>query len=240
MSARQRLWPLWGAAAGVLGFIATVTMDTRPPSEMESARAGNPIVIDESYMAELSHTTNYLGMLIGYVAVACLIAFAAAWRSRVEQRHPHSIIASVVSGGVLVTAAGLAFAYGWKGALASYGYGGPEHGFYSDAGIFVYYMLTDFGPYIPWLGMLVSFAAIAWLAWVERLVSRVLGTVLAIYTILISGAVMVVGVPGLPGPLSGAVLAIACIWLSIGRSRITLRPEVDEAAAVQRIPVAAE
>lgn len=223
-AARDRLWPLWATAAGVAGFVATIIMDTRPPSETEAFRAGNPIVLDDSYMHELSHTTNYLGMLFGYVAVACLIAFAAAWRSRVELVHQRSIIAAVVSGGVLVTAAGLALAYGWKGALANYGYGGPEHGYYDDPALYIYYMLTDFGPYIPWLGVLVAFAAIAWLAWVERLVSRVLGTVLGIYAILIAGAVMVTGVPGLPGPLSGIVLAITGVWLSVGRSRVTLRP----------------
>ncbi len=239
--ARERLWPLWGAAAGIAGFVATITMDTRPPSETEAYRAGNPIVLDETYMHELSHTTNYLGMLIGYLAVAFLVAFAAAWRTRVERRNPDSIIAAVVSGGVLASAAGLALAYGWKGALANYGYGGPEHGYYNDAALYVYYMLTDFGPYIPWLGVLIALAAIAWLAWVERLVSRVLGTIVGIYVVLIAGAVMVTGVPGLPGPLSSAVLAIACIWISVGRSRITLRPagSLEQAPATERGAVAA-
>jgi uncharacterized membrane protein YccC len=64
----------------------------------------------------------------------------------------------------------------------------------------------------------------AWMAWAERLVSRVLGTVLAIYVALIVFAYIAMGVPGLAGPLSGLVLAIAGIWLSVGRSRITLRP----------------
>ena len=39
-SARDRLWPLWGAAAGALGFTATVLTDTRPASELAAADEG--------------------------------------------------------------------------------------------------------------------------------------------------------------------------------------------------------
>jgi hypothetical protein len=223
-AARDRLWPLWGAAAGLTGFTATVLMDTRAESELAAADEGRAITLDASYMNEIAHTTNYLGFLIGFVAVACLIAFAAAWRSRVELQHTRSIAAAVVSGGALVTAAGLALAYGWKGALANYGYTGNEFGMFDDPGLYIYFVLTDFGPYIPWLGVLVSFAGIAWLAWAERLVSRILGTILALYVVAIGAAYALTGVPGLAGPASGLVLALTGIWLTVGRSRVTLRP----------------
>lgn len=224
MSARDRLWPLWGAAAGLAGLTATIVFDTRPTSEMEAAERGEDFLVTPDVMDELTRMPNYLGFLFGFAAVALLVVFAAAWRSRVEQQHPRSIAASVVSGGALVTAAGLALGYGWKGALANYGYDGPESGLYGDQGLFVYFILTDFGPYIPWVGALVSFAGIAWMAWSERLVSRVLGTLTALYVVFIVGAFIVMGVPGLAGPLSGAWLAIVGIWLAVGRSRVTLRP----------------
>jgi hypothetical protein len=242
--ARDRLWPLWGVAAGIAGFTATVLMDTRPESELLAAEQGRKFTLDASYMNEVAHTSNYLGFLIGFVAVACLVVFAAAWRSRVELQHTRSIAASVVSGGLLVSAAGLALAYGWKGALANYGYTGNEFGLFDDAGLYVYYILTDFGPYIPWLGVLVSFAGMAWLAWAERLVSRILGTLLALYVVFIAAAYAIMGVPGLAGPLSGAVLAAASLWLVIGRSRVTLRPLVvaprRSAPATLETPVVAE
>jgi len=224
MSARDRLWPLWGAAAGLAGLTATIVFDTRPTSEMEAAERGEDFLVTPDVMDELTRMPNYLGFLFGFAAVALLVVFAGAWRSRVEQQHPRSIAASVVSGGALVTAAGLALGYGWKGALANYGYDGPESGLYGDQGLFVYFILTDFGPYIPWVGVLVSFAGIAWMAWAERLVSRVLGTLTALYVVFIVGAFIVMGVPGLAGPLSGAWLAIVGIWLAVGRSRVTLRP----------------
>lgn len=223
-SARDRLWPLWGAAAGLAGFAGTVLFDHRPASELEAVGRGEDFVVTPEVMNELTRLPNYLGYLVGFAAVAFLVVFAAAWRSRVESQHVRSIAAHVVSGGVLVAAAGLALAYGWKGALANYGFDGPEKGLYEHDGLFVYFMLTDFGPYIPWLGVLVAFAGMAWMAWVERLISRVLGAVLTIYVALIVLAYVAMGVPGIAGPASGLVLIIASLWLSIGRSRITLRP----------------
>ena len=226
MSARDRLWPLWGTAAGITGFMATVLADTRPESELAAAERGEPFTVDASFMDELCRLSNYLGFLFGFLSVAFLIVFAAAWRSRVEQQHPRSIGASMVSGGALVTAGGLALAYGWKGALANYGYDGNEFGMFDDPGLYVYYVLTDFGPYVPWLGVLVSFAGIAWIAWTERLVSRILGTLAGVYVVGIAVAYGVTGVPGLAGPASGLLLAVVGIWLAVGRSRVTLRPSV--------------
>lgn len=224
--ARDRLWPLWAVPAGIGGIVATVVLDVRPASENAAADRGEIFTVSDAVMNELDRMPNYLGFLIGFAAVFCLIMFAASWRSRVETQHPRSIASAVVTIGVVVSAAGLTLAYGWKGALANYGYSGSEFGMYDDAGLYVYYMLTDFGPYIPWLGVLIAFAAMAWIAWAERLVSRVLGTVLGVYAVLIAGAFVVTGVPGLAGPLSGAVLALTGIWLSAGRSRVTLRPLV--------------
>jgi hypothetical protein len=223
-TARDRLWPLWAVPAGLGGMIATVVLDVRPAGESAAADRGDEFTVSDAVMNELDRLPNYLGFLVGFVAIACLLMFAGAWRARVEQQHPRSIGSAVVTLGVVASAAGLALAYGWKGALANYGYTGNEFGMFDDAGLYVYFMLTDFSPYIPWLGVLVSFAAMAWLAWIERTISRVLGTVLGLYAALIAGAYVVTGVPGLAGPLSGAVLALAGIWLSVGRSRATLRP----------------
>lgn len=220
---RDRLWPLWGAAAGLLGFAATILTDTRPVSEMDAAAQGQDFLVTPDVMNELTRMPNYIGFLLGFAAVAALVVFAAAWKARVESRWTRSIASRVVSGGVLIAAAGLALGYGWKGALANYGYDGPEVGLYGDQGLFVYFMLTDFGPYIPWLGVLIAAGAFAWLAWRERLVSRILGTVSGLYALFIVVAYVGMGVPGLAGPLSGIWLAVASIWLAVGRSRVTER-----------------
>src|SRR6218665_2080031 len=99
MSTRDRLWPLWGVGAGIAGFTATVIFDHRPASEMEAVSRGEDFLVTPEVMDELSRMPNYLGFLVGFVAVALLVVFAAAWRSRVESRFPRSIAASVVSGG---------------------------------------------------------------------------------------------------------------------------------------------
>lgn len=219
--ARARAWTVWGALAGILGFAGTVLFDHRPASEGEAADAGIPYVLGPEHMEELSRMPNYLGFLVGFAAVAAMFVFAAVWKRWVEVRFPESIAARVVSGGLIASAAGLTFAYGWKGALANYGFDGPESGLYEHEGLFVYYMLTDFGAYIPWFGVLVAAAAFAWLAWRERLVSRVLGTISGVYFLLIVVAYVLMGVPGLAGPLSGIWLFIASIWLLVGRSKVT-------------------
>ncbi|WP_294180879.1 hypothetical protein [uncultured Schumannella sp.] len=222
--ARHRLWPLWAVLAGALGFTATVLMDVRPLTEIQSIANGIPYEVTPADMDDITRTNNYLGFVLGFVAVAAMLALHGAWRVRVETAYANSIAARVVSGALLTTAAGLTLAFGWKGALANYGFDGPEAGAYGEEGLFVYYMLTDFGAYLPWLGAIIAAAAVAWMAFVERSVSRGLGAFSGILAILVAGAFVVSGVPGLSGLVGGFWLVVAGIWLSVGRSAITLKP----------------
>lgn len=216
-----RSWTAWGVVAGVLGFTATVLLDTRPLSEMEAIGAGELYAVSAADMSSVERMTNYAGFLVGFAAVAAMVVFAAAWRKWVEERFSHSVAARVVSGGLYITAAGLTLSYGWKGALANYGYGGNEFGMFDDAGLYVYYMLTDFGPYLPWFGVLIVAGAWAWMAWREKLVSRVLGTLSGLYALGVAGMMVAIAVPGLPGPFGGLFLAFGSAWLMLGRSTIT-------------------
>ena len=102
-----------------------------------------------------------VSMVIGYVAVALLLVIAANWRRRVEPRVPGSTAAHLVPLGLVASAAGLTYGYGWKGALGNYMPGGIEDGLYDDQGLYVYYMLADFGAWIGWLGVVVAAAAVA-------------------------------------------------------------------------------
>lgn len=216
-AARSRftVWPLWGAAAGLFGFAATLVLDTR---------AGEPQNMDYTVtardMADLDPTMFRLGGLAGFLAVITLIVFAAVWQRRVVQRFPGSVGAPVVGYGALVSAATLSLAYGWKGAIGNYGHGAMEEGTYDDSGLFVYYMLNDFSPFIGWLGMLVGLLGLVWMSFAEGLVSRGLGALTALISVGTLVAVAVTGVPGLPfTALVG--LIIAGVWLAVGRSAIT-------------------
>lgn len=218
---RIRAWTAWGVIAGLLGFTATVILDTRPLSEIEAIAAGQEYTVSAADVFSLDRFTNYLGFLVGFAAVAAMVVFAAAWRKWVEERFPHSIAARVVSGGLYITAAGLTLSYGWKGALANYGYGGNEFGMFDDPGLYVYYVLTDFGPYLPWFGILIVAGAWAWMAWREKLVSRILGTLSGLYALGVAGMMAAIAVPGLPGPFGGLFLAFGSAWLLFGRSVVT-------------------
>ncbi|WP_448808962.1 hypothetical protein [Agromyces bauzanensis] len=217
--ARFSAWPLWAALAGVAGFVGTVLTDLRPDAELAAAEQGQPYTVTYADMNHLDPLLGRIGYVAGIVAVIALLVFQAAWRRHVEVAFVRSTAARVVSGAVIATAGAAALGYGWRGALANYL--GPESFNYEQQGVFVYYMLTDFGAYLPWLPMVAAAGALAWMAWVERSVSRVLGTLCALVTLALLGAVVATGVPGLPGALLPLWLTIVGVWLAVGRSRIT-------------------
>ncbi|MCX4673526.1 hypothetical protein OG453_44000 [Streptomyces sp. NBC_01381] len=206
-------WPLYGVAAGLLGFVATQFGDPRN-GVVETDR------VDASVLDEVSRGVAQLGLVTGFVTVALLLVLAAAWRRQVETRVPGSTAAHVVSGGLMASAAGLTYGYGWKGALAIYLPEGLNGKAFGDDGLFVYFMLNDFGGHIGWLGVVVAAGAIAWMALRERTVSRWIGVlsllpVLAV--VLFAGAT---GLPGFQGVVGPVWLLIAFAGLAAGRSTI--------------------
>jgi hypothetical protein len=212
-------WPLWASVAGALGMLASVVTDER---------AGEPSNPDHTVsvadIAPLDHLPFRIGGMLGYLTVISLVVFIALWRRRVEQRFDWSLGASIVSTGLVVTATALTLAYGWKGALGTYLHGALEEGAYDDQGLYVYYVMNDFSPYIGWLGALVAAGGLAWMAFDEGLVSRVLGGLAALLFVGTMLAVGITGVPGLPIIASLAMVG-AGLWLAVGRSAIT-RAEV--------------
>ncbi|GAA2250228.1 hypothetical protein N1031_19950 [Herbiconiux moechotypicola] len=213
------VWPLWAVLAGVAGAVATVGTDLRPPAELAAWEAGAEYTVTPADMLELDPFLGRIGHVAGLVAIIGLLVFLSAWRRRVERPFARSTAARVVSAGLLATAGAALLGYGWRGALANYL--GPEAGLYGEDGLFVYYMLTDFGAYLPWFGALVSALALAWMAFVERSVSRLLGTVSGVMAIGLLVGVVATGVPGLPGVLMPVWLAVTGLWLTLGRSLVT-------------------
>jgi hypothetical protein len=213
--ARFTAWPLWGAAAGALGMVATVVTDERAGDTQDMS-----YTVSVTDIAALDHLPFRIGGFAGYLTVILLAVFIACWRRRVEERFSWSVGASVVTVGMGVSAAALTLAYGWKAALGNYLHGAMEEGAYDDAGLYVYYVMNDFSPYIGWLGVLVAAGALAWMAFRERLVSRVLGGVSAVVSIGTLLAVAGTGVPGLP-VVASLGLMVAGVWLAVGRSAIT-------------------
>lgn len=219
-TSRMRAWPLWATAAGVLGLVATVVTD---------ARAGD--TSDPDYMvtvkdiAALDHEWFRVGGMVGYVCVAALLVLAAVWHRRVAQRFSWSLGAPVVTFGLVASAAALTLAYGWKGALGNYLHGALEEGTYDDEGLYTYYVMNDFSPYIGWLPVTVALGGLAWMAFRERLVSRGLGAFAGFMALALYAVVGITGVPGLPF-LAALCLVVVGIWLAFGRSPIVREEEV--------------
>lgn len=212
---RFTAWPLWIALAGVLGVVSTVITDERVDSGSDYAY---PVTADA--ISALDHLPFRIGGLTGYLTVIALLVAAAVWRQKVERRHPWSLGANLVTFGIVAAAGALALVYGWKGALGNYLHGAGEENTYDDQGLYVLYMINDFGPYFAWVPVLGSAFGLAYMAFREDLVSKILGAGAAIMAVALLLAVAVTGVPGLPA-LVALGIVICGVWLAVGRSPIT-------------------
>ncbi len=210
-------WPLWASLAGLLGFLGTIVFDVRPPAEREAWTTGEDYTVTAADMGTLDHVASRLGWTAGLLSVVALLIFWAVWQRATIARRS-SVGARLLGAGVLITAAAALFGYGWKGALGNYL--GAEAGTYDDNGVFVYYMLTDFGAYMPWFGVLIGILAVVWMAFAERLVSRVLGGFSLLVALFLSSFMFATGVPGIPGTLAPLWLIVFGIWLAVGRSPV--------------------
>jgi hypothetical protein len=210
---RRSRWPLYGAAAGLLGFVATMPLDGRS--------VFTDVELDHQLFVDLNPLVYRASMVVGYLAVVLLLVTAAQWRRRVEPRVPGSTAAHLFPLGLLASAAGLTYGYGWKGALGNYMPGGMEENYFDDQGLYVYFMLTDFGSFIGWLGVVVAAGAVAWMALKERTISRWIGFVSLVPVLQTTLMVVGLGVPGVPGLLAGLWLTVAGVGLAFGKSTIT-------------------
>lgn len=213
---RRPAWPLLASAAGVAGFVATMVLDGRQPYV-----EGATVAMTADLFESLDPVVYRLSMVVGYVAVVLLLVLAAQWRRRVEPRVAESTAAHLVPLGLLASAAGLTYGYGWKGAFGLYAPGGFEGDSFDTAGLSVYYMLCDFGAWIGWLGVVVAAGAIAWMGLKERLVSRWLGAVAILPVLQTTLMVAAIGVPGVPALMAPMWLFVTGLGLYFGKSTIS-------------------
>ena len=206
-------WPWLGVAAGIGALAGTLAFDLHP--ECDEDRAYNADIVDD-----ISSGTAQGSIIAGYLTVALLLVLAAAWRRHVEPRTPDSTAARVVPLAFTASAGALSLGYGRKGAMGLYN-GGSEDGAFVKDGLYVLYVLNDFGSFIGCLGVTVAAGALAWMALRERLISRWIGviSVLALLPVIVTVAAF--GLPGLPGVFGGAWLVVAFTGLALGKSTIT-------------------
>lgn len=208
-------WPLLITLCGVLGMVA-LFLEGRPDGDSDF---DYPVTAED--ILGLDYVPYRISGAIGYLLAIMLLVTAAVWRHRVERRFPGSVGATVVSLGVVATAGITALTYGWRGALGNYMPGAMEENTYDAEGLYNYYVMTDFSPYIAFVPLLASAFALTWMAFRERLVSRGLGAASGILATALLGAVIVLGVPGLPAMILLGLI-VAGVWLAFGRSPIAV------------------
>jgi hypothetical protein len=205
-------WPIIGIVAGVGSVIATLVTDLHPPQKDGEAYTSD-------FLDQVSSGKAHAGIIAGYITVALLLVLAAAWRRYVEPRTLASTASRVVPLGLTAAAGALSLGYGWKGALGLYN-GGNEDGSFDKEGLYVMFILNDFGSFIGYLGVSVAAGAVAWMALRERLVSRWIGVFSIITLLPVIGGTLAFGLPGFPGVVGGAWLIVAFAGLAFGKSTI--------------------
>lgn len=212
---RFTAWPLLIALCGVLGVVA-LFLEGRPDGE-----PGFDYPVTAEDVPGVDWLPYRISGAVGYVLAILLFTTAAIWKHRVEHRFSGSLGATVVGYGVLATGGLVTLAYGWRGALGNYLPGGAEEDTYDTEGLYNYFVMSDFSPYIAFVPLLASAYGLAWMAFRERLVSRGLGACAGLLATALLLATFVTGVPGLPSMIILG-LVVAGVWLAFGRSTITM------------------
>lgn len=209
-------WPWIGVAAGALGILGTLVTDIHVAGDGTSGGLVTMAAVDQ-----IDQSKAHLSVVTGFIAVALLLTLAAAWRRSMEPLAPHSISARLVSQALTAAAGALSLGYGWKGATAIYHNDGMDAGTYDQMGLYVYYILNDFGSYIGWFGVTVAAAAVAWLSLRERLLPLWIGIWSCLPVLAVVGFTGGTGLPGFPGVVSPIWMVVAFTGIAISRRSVT-------------------
>jgi hypothetical protein len=221
-------WPLWGAAAGVLGYIGHLVTGVNPTNDQRRMGA-------EEVVAALDRQMLHVGVVSGMLAVFCLLVFTAGWRRWANQDAENSLAASVVSLAMIASAGAMILGYGFKGALAVYLPGGMDEELHTAQGLYSLYMFDDFAPFIAWYGVAMAAAAVAWFSLRERRLPVWIGILSAIFVIVPFGFLVATGLPGFPGVVDPLWLIVTSIGLAL-----TLRGQESAEARASRQAFGAE
>lgn len=203
-----RRWPLWGAAAGVLGAVGTLITDT------QGALYEDGVTLGDDAIREVERAGYHIGIVAGLAATLCLLVVAAGWRRWGAERAPHSLAARVVPMALTASAGAMILGYGMKGSLAVYLPGGMDEGTFTDEGLFSVFMFLDFAPYVAWWGVCFAAMATIWLALRERTLPRWLGVVSVPFVVAPVAFMAATGLPGFPGVVDQLWLAITSLGLT--------------------------
>lgn len=225
----QWQWPLWGVAAGVLGYIGHLVTDDNPTGSTE-----NQLTVEE-VVASLDREQFHVGVVAGMLAVFCLLVFAAGWRRWANREAENSLAASVVSLAMIASAGAMILGYGFKGALAVYLPGGMDDDMHTVQGLYSLFMFIDFAPFMAWYGVAMAAAAVSWLSLRERRLPIWIGILSFIFVVVPFGFLVTTGLPGFPGIVDPFWLILTSIGLAV-----TLRSQESKVTQTSRQTIGAE
>lgn len=209
---RSNRWALWGVAAGSLGFLGHLAFDPQGSLTPEQRRTGLGV------LDLVSRSGYHAGAVAGYLAVACLLVFAVAWRRWSEEVAPGVLAARLVPAALSASAAAMIVGYGFKGSLAVYLPGGLDAGDYPGEGLYTLFMINDLAPFFAWWGVAVASAGVAWLAFGERLVVRWVGVVSVLAALAPLAFLAVTGLTGFAGVVGPIWLVLASLGMARRRA----------------------
>jgi hypothetical protein len=212
---KREIWPLAGVAAGITGFLATIVFDIHVEGDITGGEASTMALIDD-----VNQRSAHMSIIFGYATVALLLILAALWRGSVERKLPDSVAARIVSHGFTAAAGALSLGYGWKGAMSIYHPDGNEPNTYDQMGLYVYYILNDFGGYIGWLSVSVAAGAFVWMGLKERSIPIWIGAFSLIPIIPAWGWMIATGLPGFPGVVSPIWMVVTFAGLALHKGAI--------------------
>jgi hypothetical protein len=154
----------------------------------------------------------------GFLAVACVLAFAAGWRHWSERQGPPASAARLVSLALTASAGAMIIGYGFKGPLAIYLPGGINAHSYPPLGLYSLLMINDSAPYFAWWGVIVAAAGVAWLALRERLVVRWVGVLSVLAVLAAFGWLAATGLTDFGGIVGPVWLILASVGLARRRA----------------------
>jgi hypothetical protein len=220
-----RYWPAWGVAAGVLGPIGHMFSQT--DVSLEQRRSGAQVV------EALDRTGFHVGVVAGFLAVFCLLVFAAGWRRWAAREAPTSFTADIVPLALTASAGAMILGYGIKGMLAIYLPGGINAGEYGAEGLYTLFMFDDLGPYMAWYGVTIAAAAVTWLSLRERVLPIWIGMISLLLTLVPIAMLVVTGLSGLPGVVQPLWLIVISIGLLLTRQPATASEPQPSLVAAQ-------
>ncbi len=205
-------WALWGSAAGLCGILTNMVFAQGPDEKVRAA--GDPAAVVDL----LSRTNAHISANTGYLAVVCLLFFAAGLARWGSAQASDSLALRVAPMGLVASAGALIASYGVKGQLAAYLEGGFNESSANVANRYFFFLLDDLAGYFSWFGVTITAGCLAWLAFRERLVVRWVGAVGALVVIAVALNLVAFGFTGFSGVVAPVFLLLAGIGLSRQRT----------------------